>query len=104
MFQTEHSFTLPRGYVDEGGVLHREGVMRLARAADEILPLTDPRVEKNPAYLLVLLLSRVIVKLGPTVPTSFCDDIAEAGIRNTTAASAVTMSDESVIRVIELLR
>lgn len=64
MLQTEHPFTLPKGYVDEDGVLHREGVMRLARAADEILPLSDPRVEKNPAYLLILLFSRVIVKLG----------------------------------------
>jgi hypothetical protein len=64
MFHTEQPFTLPKGYVDEDGVLHRDGVMRLARAADEILPLADLRVEKNPAYLLVLLLSRVIVRLG----------------------------------------
>lgn len=64
MFQTEYSFTLPKGYVDDDGVLHRHGAMRLARAADEILPLADLRVEKNPAYLLILLLSRVVVSLG----------------------------------------
>jgi hypothetical protein len=83
MFQTEHPFTLPRGYVDEEGVLHRHGVMRLARAADEILPLADMRVEKNPAYLLVLLLSRVVVKLGTvrqvtpkTIEDLFSEDLA----------------------------
>lgn len=64
MLQTEYEFNLPKGYVDEEGSLHRQGVMRLATAADEILPLKDPRVEKNPAYLLIILLSRVITKLG----------------------------------------
>lgn len=64
MFQTEFEFVLPCGYLDEGGTLHREGVMRRATAADEILPLKDPRVVKNPAYLVVILLSRVITRLG----------------------------------------
>ncbi len=64
MFQTEYEFTLPKGFVDEEGNLHRNGVMRLATAADEILPLKDPRVQSNPAYLSVILLSRVITKLG----------------------------------------
>jgi len=64
MFQTEYDFTLPMGYADAEGNLHREGVMRLATAADEILPLKDPRVQSNEAYLTVILLSRVIVKLG----------------------------------------
>ena len=63
-FQTEIEFTLPRGYMDDSGMLHQEGVMRLATAADEILPLKDPRVQSNPAYLTVILLSRVITKLG----------------------------------------
>lgn len=63
-FQTEVDFTLPRGYMDADGALHREGVMRLATAADEILPLKDPRVQQNPAYLTVIVLSRVITKLG----------------------------------------
>ena len=63
MFQTEYEFTLPMGYLDEDGTLHREGVMRLATAADEILPLKDPRVQKNPSYLVVILLSRVVTRL-----------------------------------------
>ncbi|MGH9936314.1 MAG: phage tail assembly protein [Blastocatellia bacterium] len=64
MFQTEFEFTLPRGYLDQQGEPHRDGVMRLATAADEILPLKDPRVQSNPAYLVVILLSRVITRLG----------------------------------------
>ena len=66
-FQTEIEFTLPKGYLDGDSVLHRDGVMRLATAADEILPLKDPRVQANPAYLTVIVLSRVIVRLG-TLP------------------------------------
>ncbi len=64
MFETEHEFTLPLGYADEEGNLHRDGVMRLATAGDEILPLRDPRVQNNEAYLIVILLSRVITRLG----------------------------------------
>ncbi len=64
MLQTEFEFTLPLGYVDTEGTLHREGAMRLATAADEILPLKDPRVQRNPKYLPIILLSRVITKLG----------------------------------------
>ena len=64
MLQTEFAFTLPLGYVDAEGNLHREGVMRLATAFDEIAPLKDPRVQSNPGYLLVILLSRVVTKLG----------------------------------------
>jgi hypothetical protein len=63
-FQTEVEFTLPKGYLDEQGILHRRGVMRLATAADEILPLRDPRVQQNQAYLAVIVLARVITKLG----------------------------------------
>ncbi|MFZ3167950.1 MAG: phage tail assembly protein [Candidatus Methanoperedens sp.] len=63
-FQTEFEFTLPKGYVDEEGNLHKKGIMRLATAADEILPLKDSRVQSNPAYLTVILFSRVITKLG----------------------------------------
>ena len=65
MWRTEHEFTLPKGYVDSDGTVHRSGLMRLATAADEILPLRDPRVTGNPAYLFVLLLSRVVIRLGP---------------------------------------
>lgn len=64
MFRTEHPFTLPMGYVDEDGTLHREGMMRLATAADEIHPLRDPRVQQNEAYLIVIILARVITSLG----------------------------------------
>ncbi|MGE0825103.1 MAG: phage tail assembly protein [Candidatus Binatia bacterium] len=63
-FQTEIEFTLPKGYMDDSGTLHREGVMRLATAADEILPLKDPRVQGNPAYLTIIVLARVVSKLG----------------------------------------
>lgn len=64
MFRTEAEFTLPCGYQDEEGTLHRDGMMRRATAADEIWPLKDPRVQKNPAYLIVILLSRVITRIG----------------------------------------
>jgi hypothetical protein len=66
-FQTEVEFTLPRGYLDAECSLHRQGIMRLATAADEILPLRDPRVQQNPAYLAVVVLARVITRLG-TLP------------------------------------
>ncbi len=64
MFQTEFQFTLPKGYVDKEGKVHREGIMRLATAMDEIAPLQDYRVQANRAYLVIILLSRVIEKLG----------------------------------------
>lgn len=63
-FQTEYEFVLPRGYLDKNGVLHREGTMRLANVGDEILPLKDPRVQQNPGYLAVVLLTRVVTALG----------------------------------------
>lgn len=66
LLQTEFAFTLPKGY-DDDGTLHREGTMRLATAADELDPLCDPRVQRNPPYLTVLLLARVVTKLG-TLP------------------------------------
>lgn len=64
MLQTEFEFTLPKGYLDSDGNLHRKGVMRLARAIDEIVPMRDPRVKSNPAYSTVIILSRVITRLG----------------------------------------
>ncbi|MBW4556363.1 MAG: hypothetical protein KME59_10565 [Trichormus sp. ATA11-4-KO1] len=81
MLQTEFEFTLPKGYLDADGNLHRKGVMRLSRAMDEIIPLRDPRVKSNPAYATVIILSRVITRLGaleevtPTVVENFfaCD-------------------------------
>lgn len=83
MFQTEHDFTLPMGLLDDDGTLHREGVMRLATAADEIEPLRDARVQRNPAYLSVILLSRVVTRLGTvelitpkTIERLFASDLA----------------------------
>jgi hypothetical protein len=66
--RTEFSFVLPRGYVDEEGQVHRTGTMRLATARDEIQPLRDPRVRSNEAYLTVILLSRVVTRLGTVDP------------------------------------
>jgi hypothetical protein len=62
--RTEYAFTLPRGYVDAAGTVHRDGTMRLATARDEIEPLRDADVRQNEAYLSVLLLSRVVTRLG----------------------------------------
>jgi hypothetical protein len=62
--QTEFPFTLPLGFVDAESNLHREGVMRLATAFDEIAPMKDPRVQANPGYLVIILLARVIIRLG----------------------------------------
>jgi hypothetical protein len=64
---TEFPFTLPIGYPDADGQRHRDGVMRLATAYDEIAPMKDPRVQANPGYLVVILLSRVITRLGDVV-------------------------------------
>lgn len=76
-FQTEVEFTLPKGYLDATGVLHRRGVMRLATAADEILPLRDPRVQQNQAYLAVIVLARVITSLGdlPSIDTKVVEGL-----------------------------
>ncbi len=64
MLQTEFQFALPRGFVDAGGERHCDGEMRLATAQDEVLPLKDPRVQANPGYLVIILLARVITRLG----------------------------------------
>lgn len=83
--QTEFDFELPRGLVDKRGNVHRNGRMRLATARDELLPLNDERVRHNPAYLTVILLSRVLVKLGTlededlsvnTIENLFATDLA----------------------------
>lgn len=76
-FQTEFKFTLPKGYIDRDGNLHKEGTMRLANAADEILPLKDPRVQQNPAYLSIILLARVVTNLGtmPAVDTRVIENL-----------------------------
>lgn len=81
--RTEFPFELPRGYLDEQGTLHRNGVMRLSTARDELVPLRDLRVQENPAYLSVVLLGRVITRLGTlpmvhdgTVEGMFASDLA----------------------------
>jgi hypothetical protein len=83
VIQTEYEFTLPKGLSDENGNLHKKGIMRLATAADEILPLKDPRVQQNPSYLPIIVLSRVITKLGDleavttkTIENLFASDLA----------------------------
>jgi len=70
MFATEFEFTLPKGYLDSEGNLHRKGVMRLSTAIDEIAPLRDPRVKANPAYATIIILSRVITQLGALLEIS----------------------------------
>ena len=62
--QTQIEFTLPRGYVDGSGEVHRTGTMRLATARDEIEPLREVEVRQNSAYLTVLLLARTLTRLG----------------------------------------
>ena len=64
VISTEVEFTLPIGFVDGDGNLHKNGIMRMATAGDEILPLKDHRVQANQAYLTIIVLSRVIIKLG----------------------------------------
>jgi hypothetical protein len=83
VLRTEFTFMLPRGYMDESGALHREGAMRLATARDEIAPQRDPRVRENEAYLTVILLSRVVTRLGSvaqvtpaTIEGLFASDLA----------------------------
>ncbi len=85
--QTEVPFTLPQGYADAEGTLHREGTMRLATAYDEIAPLKDPRVQANPGYLVIILLSRVITRLGAL------DPITPKTIENLFAADLAYLQD-----------
>jgi hypothetical protein len=75
--RTEYPFVLPRGYVDEEGRVHREGVMRLATGRDEIMPQTDPRVRQNAAYLSIILLERTVTSLGtlPAVDTFVVENL-----------------------------
>jgi hypothetical protein len=84
---TEFSFVLPRGYVDASGQVHRDGVMRLATARDELVPLRDDRVRENPAYLTVVLLGRVVTRLGSVT------DIHAGVIENLFAADLAFLQD-----------
>ena len=81
--KTEYEFVLPVGYVDKDGTVHREGVMRLANAKDEITPLNDIRVQRNRAYLIIVLLSRVIKRVGAIneVNTAIIEALFAADLR-----------------------
>jgi hypothetical protein len=84
---TEFAFVLPRGYVDSSGTVHREGVMRLATARDELIPLRDDRVRENSAYLTVVLLARVITQIGTIT------DIHAGVVENLFAADLAFLQD-----------
>ncbi|MGB5953231.1 MAG: hypothetical protein WBG57_12055 [Ornithinimicrobium sp.] len=86
-FRTEFSFQLPRGYVDGSGTVHRDGVMRLATARDELVPLRDDRVRENEAYLTVVLLGRVVTRIGTI------DDVHAGVIENMFAADLAFLQD-----------
>jgi hypothetical protein len=85
--RTEFSFLLPRGYKDASGAVHREGVMRLATARDELVPLRDDRVRENPAYLTVVLLARVVTRIGTI------DDVHAGVIENLFASDLAFLQD-----------
>jgi hypothetical protein len=87
VLQTEFEFTLPKGYEDGDGTVHREGRMRLATAADEIKPLNDPRVQSNPAYQTVIMLSRVVTSLGSL------DDVTPNVIENLFVSDLAYLQD-----------
>ena len=85
--RTEFPFELPRGYVDSGGTVHRNGIMRLATGRDELIPLRDDRVRENPAYLTVVLLARVITQLGTI------DDVHAGIVENLFATDLAILQD-----------
>lgn len=85
--RTEFDFELPRGYVDANGTVHRTGTMRLATARDELIPLRDDRVRENPAYLTVVLLARVITRLGTV------DEVHAGLVENLFAADLAFLQD-----------
>jgi hypothetical protein len=85
--RTEFGFLLPRGYVDGSGTVHRDGVMRLATARDELVPLRDDRVRENPAYLTVVLLGRVVTRIGTI------DDVHAGVIENLFASDLAFLQD-----------
>lgn len=85
--RTEFSFVLPRGYVDAAGTVHRDGVMRLATARDELVPLRDDRVRENPSYLTVVLLARVLVRIGTI------EDVHAGLVENLFAADLAFLQD-----------
>jgi ssDNA-binding Zn-finger/Zn-ribbon topoisomerase 1 len=99
--KTEYEFLLPRGYVDKDGNLHREGVMRLANAKDEIVPLSDMRVQRNRAYLIIVLLSRVLTQLGTLreVNTGIIENLFASDLRFLEEMYNRINEDEATVRV-----
>jgi hypothetical protein len=87
LLRTEFEFELPRGYVDSSGAVHRRGVMRMATARDELVPLVDDRVRENSAYLTVVLLARVVTRLGSVT------DIHPGVIENMYASDLAFLQD-----------
>ena len=85
--KTEYEFHLPKGFVDADGKEHVDGAMRLATAADEIEPMRDPRVRENEAYLTVIVLSRVVTRLGTV------DQVNPAVIEKMFAADLAYLQD-----------
>jgi hypothetical protein len=85
--RTEFGFVLPRGYVDGAGTVHRDGVMRLATARDELVPLRDDRVRENAAYLTVVLLARVVTRIGAV------EDVHTGVIENLFASDLAFLQD-----------
>ncbi len=99
--KTEYEFVLPRGYLDREGNLHREGVMRLANAKDEIVPLNDLRVQRNRAYLIIVLLARVITRLGALneVNTGVIENLFASDLRFLEEMYNRINEDEAVVKV-----
>lgn len=99
--KTEYEFTLPRGYVDKDGNVHRDGVMRLANAKDEIIPLNDMRVQRNRAYLIIVLLSRVLTRLGDIaeVNTGVVENLFAGDLRFLEEMYNRINEDEATVRV-----
>jgi hypothetical protein len=100
--KTEYEFVLPRGYVDKDGNLHREGIMRLANAKDEIVPLNDMRVQRNRAYLIIVLLSRVVTRLGalPEVNTGVVENMFAGDLRFLEEMYNRINEDEAKVRLV----
>lgn len=99
--KTEYDFILPRGYVDKDGNIHKEGVMRLANAKDEIVPLNDMRVQRNRAYLIIVLLSRVVTRLGALteVNTGVVENLFAGDLRFLEEMYNRINEDEATVRV-----
>ncbi len=100
-FKTEYEFVLPMGYIDKDGNVHKDGVMRLANAKDEIVPLSDMRVQRNRAYLIIVLLSRVVNRLGAItdVNTGVIENLFAADLRFLEEMYNRINEDEATVRV-----